>query len=454
MSRSTSRRTLLRGLSIAAAGAAMGGFGRAGRAQSAAAQPLRLLLVFSPNATIPEELFPKQSGALSPILKPLERFRGAVTVLKGVNADVTDISPGNPHQKGMGAWLTGAPLNLGEFCGGMDCNSGKSGWASGPSVDQVLAKRLAGQTPFSSIELGVRIEGFNNRHRMSYRDNDDPVPPIDQPPFAFRRLFGEASGADVGGSVLDAVRSDIARIHMRADTVSRGRLEAHLESLRQLEIGAWASAPPSCSGGIAPPDVGRSLDAYPIHASQMVEIISLALGCGLTRVASLLFSGATAKHAMPWVTPESQPDLEMQGPVVEDFHSLTHAPYQDPGIPEQRAVRHKLIACWRYYVEQLAALADRLQAQVLDDGSTLLDNTLILWCSEMGAGDTHSLKDMPLVAIGGGAHGFQQGVSVDFGGKQINDVHSTILEAFGFPGERFGHPDYSNGPLGAWRVSR
>lgn len=101
---------------------------------------------------------------------------------------------------------------------------------------------------------------------------------------------------------------------------------------------------------------------------------------------------------------------------------------------EQRAVRHKLIACWRYYVEQLAALADRLQAQVLDDGSTLLDNTLILWCSEMGAGDTHSLKDMPLVAIGGGAHGFQQGVSVDFGGKQINDVHSTIPGCLRLPG--------------------
>lgn len=453
MSRPTSRRRLLRGLSVAAAGAALGGMSRSGRAQGASEQPLRLLFVFSPNATIPGEFFPRQSGELSSILKPLERVRSRVTVLKGINADVADIAPGNPHQKGMGAWLTGMPLNLGSFCGGMDCNSGKSGWASGPSIDQVLASRLARETPLASVELGVRIQGINNRHRMSFRGNDDPVPPIDQPWYAFRRLFGEAGGTDVAGSVLDVVRMEILRLRWAGDAASRARLDAHLQSLRELEIGAWSSAPPSCSGGVAPPDAGDSLDAYPIQASQMIELLTLALGCGLTRIGSLLFSGATARHALPWVTPERYPDLALPGAVVEDFHSLTHTPFQDASVPEQLGVRHKLIGCWRYYAEQVAALAERLDSQVLDDGQTLLDHTLILWGSEMGAADTHSTKSLPLVAVGGGAHGFQQGVSIDFGGEQINDVHATILEACGFPGERFGHADYATGALPAWRVS-
>lgn len=409
--------------------------------------------MFSPNATIPEEFFPKQSGALSAILKPLEPVREAVTVLKGVNADVMDISIGNPHQKGMGAWLTGTALNPGDFCGGMDCDSGKSGWASGPSIDQVIAARLAGATAFGSIGLGVGIEGYTNRHRMSYRGGNDPVPPLDQPLFAFQRLFGGGSGTDVGASILDAVRGDLDRLRWRADPVSRGRLEAHLQSLREVELAAWSTAPPSCSGGAAPPDAGKGLDAYPVHARQMTELLATALSCGLTRVGSLLFSGATAKHALPWVKAEAHPDLEFTGAIVEEFHSLTHTPFQDPSKPEERMVRHKLIAAWRYYAEQLANLAKRLREQVFEDGTTLLDHTLILWGSEMATADTHQSKGWPLVAVGGGAHGFQQGVTIDLGGRQINDIHSTILEAFGYPNEPFGHRDYSTGPVRSWRAA-
>ncbi|NUO51180.1 MAG: DUF1552 domain-containing protein [Polyangiaceae bacterium] len=340
-------------------------------------------------------------------------------------------------------------MNPGEFCGGNECDSGTSGWASGPSVDQYLAGQIEGETPFSSVELGVGVEGANNRHRMSFRGSDDPVPPIDQPQFAFQRLFGSAAATDVEGSVLDTVRGDLERLRWRADSTSRERLEAHVESLRQLEIGMWEGAPTSCSVR-PPPDAGKGIAAYPVIGQQMVELAALSLGCGLTRIVSLLWSGAAAKLSMPWVSGDRYPDLEFSGVLSNDFHSLGHLPFFDESLPEQRVVRHKLIAGWRYYAEQVAMLADRLKGQVLDDGTTLLDHTLILWGSELAHPDTHTMNGMPLCAVGGGAHGFRQGETIDLGGAQINDVLSTITSAFGYPVQRFGHPDYATGPLSAW----
>ncbi len=432
-----------------ASGAALFGRQRSSNAEPAPSQPLRLVFMFSPNGTIADAFFPSKSGELSPILKPLEAVREHVTVLRNVSASVTDIAPGNPHQKGMGAWLTGTPLNPGEFCGGNDCESGTSGWASGPSVDQYLAGRIEGEMPLSSIELGVGLEGANNRHRMSFRGSDDPVPPIDQPAFAFQRLFGSSAATDVEGSILDAVRGDVERLRWRADSSSRHRLEAHVESLRQLEIGMWQGAPASCSVR-PPPDAGKGIAAYPVHGQQMIELTSLSLGCGLTRIVSLLWSGAAAKHALPWVDGDRYPDLDFSGALTNDFHSLTHLPFYDDSVDEQRLVRHKLIAAWRYYAEQVATLATRLKDQVLDDGTTLLDHTLILWGSELARPDTHLMTGMPLCAVGGGAHGFRQGQTIDFAGAQINDVLSTITSAFGYPVERFGHADYATGPLSAW----
>jgi hypothetical protein len=432
-----------------AGGAAFAGTRRAVHADGPPAQPLRIVAMFSSNATIHDAFFPTGDG-LSPILLPLERVREHVTVLKGVNANVADNAPGNPHQKGMGAWLTGTPVNDGEFCGGSDCESGTSGWASGPSVDQYLAERVRGETPFASVELGVGVEGDNNRHRMSFRGSDDPVPPIDKPRLAFSRLFGVNGATDVEGSILDAVRDDIERLRWRADGISRQRMDAHVQSIRELEVAMWANGQPTCTGQ-PPPDAGKGIDAYPAHGQQMVELTALALGCGLTRIATLLWSGAAAKHSLPWVRGEDHPDLGgFSGPILDDFHSLTHKPYNDPTDPAQRHVRHKLIAAWRYYADRLATLAERLRDQVLADGTTMLDHTLILWGSEIARPDTHVMAGMPLVAVGGGAHGFRQGLTLDLEGTQINDVLSTITWAFGHPTGKFGHPDFSRGPISAW----
>ena len=51
----------------------------------------RLIVMFSPNGTIPKHYWPDQRGAdfaLKPILKPLEPFRDQLLVLKGVHNSV------------------------------------------------------------------------------------------------------------------------------------------------------------------------------------------------------------------------------------------------------------------------------------------------------------------------------------------------------------------------------
>ena len=73
----------------------------------------RLIVVFSPNGTIPEEWRPdggETDFRMRRILAPLEAHRERLLILGGLDLSSTRSGPGDGHQKGMGHVLTGVPL--------------------------------------------------------------------------------------------------------------------------------------------------------------------------------------------------------------------------------------------------------------------------------------------------------------------------------------------------------
>src|SRR5262245_38008052 len=122
------RRAFLRGLGLGAC--ALAGLPRLeslrARADDRDAVPLRLLVLFTPNGTILDEFFAPGSGRLPElgrILAPLAPYRKHLLLLDGMTMGVTALAPGNEHQRGMAALLTGQPNNDGNFCGGQACMS-------------------------------------------------------------------------------------------------------------------------------------------------------------------------------------------------------------------------------------------------------------------------------------------------------------------------------------------
>ena len=129
-----------------------------------------------------------------------------------------------------------------------------------------------------------------------------------------------------------------------------------------------------------------------------------------------------------------------------DFHAHTHQPYVDPHDADQAEVRNKLLSIYRWYATSVAELLRRMQAVIERDGSTLLDNTLIVWGSELASPNIHSFDRMPFV-LAGGSRFIDTGHYRDYAGQQHTALLATLGLAFGLPDEPFGHPDFARAPL-------
>ena len=103
------------------------------RARAAGGGPKRLVVVHSPNGTIPHKLGAQGTDRLSfaagSILEPLAGLEDQLLVLDGM-----DFSTGNNHEGGMRAMLT---------AGG------------GTSLDQLVAAHIGRDTRFESLTLGA-----------------------------------------------------------------------------------------------------------------------------------------------------------------------------------------------------------------------------------------------------------------------------------------------------------
>ena len=87
--------------------------------------------------------------------------------------------------------------------------------AGGPSIDQVIASKIGGDSRFRSLQIGVSQESFGEsiQRNMSWSGYDRPLPPEMMPHQLFDRVFGarEEGWVNRKRSILDAVREDSRR---------------------------------------------------------------------------------------------------------------------------------------------------------------------------------------------------------------------------------------------------
>jgi hypothetical protein len=378
------------------------------------------------------------------ILQPLAAHAAQLLVLKGVhmNSTVEDQlgvtstnKPGGPHMKGPGAMLTGGSLQAGSFTG----SGGPAGYADRISVDQFIANRSAASTKFPSLEFGVRIEGQEPLRVISYRGANQPNTAVDDPWKMYGRMFSgnDLSQADLSRvlaerrSVLDFVTDDLTRLQARMASSDRARLDAHLTGLRSLEQRLSDASLSSCTPLTLPAKLDtRDMANYPTVGKLQMDLLVLAHGCDLTRVSTFMWANADSWQYYPWIG------------VNEEHHELSHAGDADTVSNE------KLIKINAWHAEQVNYLLDRLDAVHEADGSSLLSNSVLLWGNELGAGNTHTYKNIPWLLAGGAGGYFKMGRALQFPDKPHNDLLVSICQAMGFSDvNSFGIPGVCTGPL-------
>ena len=423
------------------------------RPVQAAVPPGRFVGVFQPGGTVRARYTPRGSETaftLGPILKPLEPLQDRLLVLDGLDMKS---AVGEQHQAGIVALLTGTP------------QSG-SGYAAGPSIDQVIATRIsAGKKPKASLQLAIRWATGRSKGRLSpvnslnFEDNGSfsPIPPRLAPPQVFADLFGSAapgSGTAASDSrlarrrsILDFVDKRYATLSSRLGAGDRAKLEQHLSKIREIErglmppVGTPATPAGECQApaevdtadynprtGLGADDNGAVVDsrtdaAIPKAGRYMMDMLVRALACDLTAVATFQWSDTEAKHTLPWLN------------LSEHHHFYQH----DGGF---RPAECEQIGIW--YSQQHLYLLQQMAAVDMG-GHSLLDESVVFFGSEIQDPPSHAKNNMPFVLAGGG--GLRTGRWLDFKGVSHNNLLVSILNLFGDDRRGFGDPKFCTGPL-------
>lgn len=374
--------------------------GVAGRARAAGPGPRRLLVLFSPNGTIPHQLGAQGGDALGfapgSILEPLSGLERELLVLDGM-----DFSTGDNHEGGMGAMLT---------AGG------------GTSLDQIVADHIQGDTRFHSLTLGAltSLWGGSTQTRACYRDGAT-ITPDDDPLHAWKRLFGDLGDTtlrDRRQSVLDLTRAEIGALRSRLGPTHKARLDTHLDGLRAVERSLQGGG--SCDTPVAPGQLSASAnDAFPDIVDAQLALAVQALACGATNVCTVQMSHTVSPVVFTWLG------------ITEGHHALSHS---DDGNTAGVA---SFVACERWFASRVASVIRLLQDTPDAEGGSLLDSTVVLWVKELGDSRMHVCRSVPWVLAGGG-EAFRKGRHLDLGGATHDSVLAAVANRFGLELDHFG----------------
>jgi len=418
-----SRRRMLRGLGVTMALPWMESlpvWGDEPVKQAASEAPVRLAVMFSGNGFHSKEWWAQGEGKqleLGQVLAPLQDHREKMVLIRGLfNAEALK---GNIHSSQTGNLLSGAPLASGGEI------------RSGTSIDQLLAQRYGASTKVPSLVLGCEKSNpsVHKNYSMLYSSHiswsspTTPTPLEIYPALAFDRLFkDDANKAD--RSVLDAVITDAGRLRRDISTGDQRKLDEYLESVRDVEqrianagkkgqLQGWR---PALSG----PNMARPADGLPQdiaeHMRLMADILVLGFQTDTTRIATLKLNNDHSSLRFPNL-----------GVDYMIHHLLSHSDSAD------------WLKVNQFFLQQVAYVARKLDA--IQEGSrTLLDNTMLLYCSSMLTGN-HEARQLPVVMLGGGGGRIKGGRVLDYREKpdrQMCRLYLSMMDKMNVRMPKFG----------------
>src|SRR6266480_4246053 len=307
----------------------------------------RLIVMFSPNGTIPSAFWPDETGAdfqLKEIMQPIETFKNHMLVLHGLCNKVR--GDGDNHMRGMSCLLTGIELFPGNVQGGSDT---PAGWASGISIDQELKNFFQSceetRTRFGSLEFGVGVtDRADPWTRMSYAGPNKPVAPVSDPYQMYAKLYGQLKDKQSLQSILDDVRGDLKKVRKLISAEDRRLLEDHEALVRQMEKDIAEAdrqklrvSPPSLEEGVADQN-----DNVPRLSRMQIDLLVNSFVNDMARVATLQYTKSVGQARMNWLD------------VADGHHGLSHEPDKN-----QEAVA-KLTKINKWFAGELKYLLQKL----------------------------------------------------------------------------------------------
>jgi hypothetical protein len=383
-------------------------------AQTPAAQVKpRFVGVFFPHGMAPGYWVPEAEGALPEklphIAESLAKLRDETTILSGLwskSAEPPEGTTGSDHWVAA-AYLTGIKPRK---TAGSDATVGSA------TIDQLIAQKIGRETLLPSLQLAVEDpnssssncgEGYSCSYTNSISWVELPTPPEEHvtrtsplpmelnPQVVFERLFGSGSTPELRAqrmkqsrSILDSLIAELNQLRRQLGPTDIQTVNQYTDEIREIERRIQIAA--KASGDIPtldlPPGIPEQFDE---HVKLHWDLTALALRADITRVVTMLGARDLTGRSYPFPKSELFPN----GGTSVSFHGGSH--HQDDPVQIRRYSDLN-----RYHLSTTAYLAEKLKG-IPDGTGTLLDNTVIMWGSNMGNSNQHQHYDVPHFLIGG-----------------------------------------------------
>lgn len=475
MTRTISRRHLLRGTGVALALPWLEAMVPSGPVRAATpARVKRFIPIYLPNGA--STLWWKTTGSgkgdawqLSPLLSPFQAVKKKMLMIRQMGnftwrQDLLTMSPG---------WTTYRERN--DFCGVcrmpsgafvlpshsrdpsalLNCIDGDqyrrskgqdiaSSASNGETVDQLLARSLPAETALASMQLGLfnGTGGLDERHsamsrNMSWSKDGTPLGKDLEPSRVFDKLV--ATGAGQGTttdpeaerrraldlSVLDALKTSTTTLQKKLGSSDRARLDNYLTGVRELETKVQAVSKPPMTSTCKAVTVPANVTDPVLRSRTMNDLIVMALQCDVTRIITYMLDNSRSDLVYSWV---QRRDFEKNGATVGGTATSYHESQHHTGVSPDFA------SITRWHIEAVADLLTKMDAVQEASGGTLLDNSLVMFASDMHHGD-HASFDLPLLLFGSGGGTFRQDELVSLPEeieqiRQMRDLYFTVLNNY------------------------
>lgn len=362
---------------------------------------------------------------LSKTLSPLEPLKQKINVIDGLYVQALTGQGIHPGQTG--SLLSGAHISKGAII------------HSGVSIDQMIASHVGEETPLSSLVLACDqpLTGFHESNfslayssHLSWQSPESPVPIEVYPSLAWDNLF-DNRGSLQNLSILDRVKDRAQDLSRNISSTDKGKLDEYLTSVREVEKRVEsmrkdkATADDTAKGKntIAVAMMDRPANGLPEdlreHSRMMCDIIALAFQTNKTRVASFIISHDLSAMYYPFLN------------VKDGHHSASHNNNSDD---------YERIS--RFHVEQYAYLVSKLDSMKEGDG-TVLDNTCLMFLSNMWIGRKHDNFRLPVVLAGGLGGTLETGRTLNYlkdseDNRKMCSLYLSLMDRYGAKMDQFG----------------
>ena len=308
-------------------------------------------------------------------------------------------------------------------------------------MDQIAANTIGQDTPLPSLELGLEgadtVNGVGTcdvgfscayQNRLAWSGPSTPLPGETNPRVVFDRLFGGIDSTDPDvrrarlrrqGSIIDSVLSKVDRLQGGLGQRDRAKLEEYLQSVREIERRIQNAEAQGRELTLVESPAGIPV-SYDEHARLMFDMQTLALQTDTTRVITFQIGREQSGATYPQIG------------VSDSHHPISHHGGDKNKVASLAKINAYHTTLFAYFLEKLATTSD--------GEASLLDQVIVLYGSAISEGNSHDIRNLPILLAGGGTGLIKGGRHVKYPDQtqRLTNLQLTLLNKLGIQTETFG----------------